>query len=52
MYGGAVDDVGETVVDKSDDVVIWLISPLLGCGYHMFINNYFTSIPVAMYLYN
>ena len=43
--------MGETVVDKSDDVVIRLFSSLLGCGYHMFTNNYFTSIPLDMYLY-
>ena len=49
MYRGA-DDVGETIVDKSGDVVIRLISPLLGYGYHT--DNYFTSISLAMYLYN
>ena len=43
MYGGADDAVGETIVDKSGVVVIRLISPLWG---------YFTSIPLAMYLYN
>ena len=36
MYGGADDAVGETIVDKSGDVVIRLISPLLGYGYHMY----------------
>ena len=51
MYGGADDAVGETIVDKSGDVVIRLISPLLGYGYHMYTDNYFTSIPLAMYLY-
>ena len=51
MYGGADDAVGETIVDKSGDVVIRLISPLLGFGYHMYTDNYFTSIPLAMYLY-
>ena len=40
MYGGA------------SDVVIRLVSPLLGYGYHMYTDNYFTSIPLAMYLYN
>ena len=48
MYG--VDAVGETIVDKSGDVVIRLISPLLGYGYHMYTGNYFTSISLAMYL--
>ena len=48
MYGGADD----AVVDKSGYVVIRLISPLLGCGYHLFTYNYFTSSPLAMYLYN
>ena len=52
IYGGADDAVGETIVDKSGDVVIWLISPLLGYGYHMYTDNYFTSIHLAMYLYN
>ena len=42
----------ETIVDKSGDVVILLISPLLGYGYHMYTDNYFTYIPLAMYLYN
>ena len=51
MYGGADDAVGETIVDKSGDVVIRLISPLLGYGYHMYTDNYLTSIPLAMYLY-
>ena len=27
-YEGADDAVGQTIVDKSGDVVIWLISPL------------------------
>ena len=52
MYGGADDAVGETIVDKSGDVVIRLISPLLGYGYHMYTDIYFTSIPFAVYLHN
>ena len=52
MYAGAGDAVGETIVDKSGDVVIRLISPLLSYGYHIYTDNYFTSIPLAMYLYN
>ena len=32
MYGGADYAVGEMIVDKSGNVVIRLISPLLGYG--------------------
>ena len=51
MYG-ADDNVGPNVVDKSGDVVVRLTSPLFGYGYHMYTDNFYTSIPFAMHLYS
>ena len=51
MYGGADDNVAEHVVDKSGDVVIRLTSLLFVLGYHIYTYNYYTSVPLAMYLY-
>ena len=52
MHGGADDNVGPNVVDKSDDVLVRLTSPLFGYGYHMYTDNFYTSIPLAMHLYS
>ena len=38
MYGGS-----DAVVEKSDDVVILLVR---GYVYHMFTENYYTSMPL------
>ena len=51
MYGDADDNVAEPLVDESGDVVIRLTSPLLDLGYHIYIDNYYTSVPLAMCLY-
>ena len=50
MYAGA-DAVTENIVDKSDDVVNLLISNLLGYGYHMYNDSYYTFIHLAISLY-
>ena len=52
MYGGADDPVDEPVVDKSGDVVIRLTSPLFDLGYHIYTDNFYTSIPLAIFLYS
>ena len=52
MYRGADDNVAEPVVDKSGDVVIRLTSPLFDLCYHIYIDIYYTSVPLAKYLYS
>ena len=52
MYGGADDNVGPNVVDKSGDVLVRLTSPLFCYGYHMYTDNFHTSNPLAMLLYS
>ena len=52
MCVSADDNFAEPIVDKSDDVVIWLTSSLFDLGYHIYTDNYYTSVPLAMYLYS
>ena len=52
MYGGADDAVDEPVVDESGDVVIRLTFPLFDLGYHIYTDNLYTSVPLAIYLYS
>ena len=35
---------------SSEKTVAWLMLPLLDKGYHLFVDNYYTSIPLANYL--
>lgn len=35
---------------SSEKIVVWLLQLLLDKGYHLYIDNYYTSIPLATYL--
>ena len=48
----ADDNVAEPVVAKSGDGVNRFTSPLVDLDYHIYTDNYYTSVPLAMYLYS
>ena len=59
VYTGAADPATDITNDlppdcqtmlSSEQIVIWLMEPLLNKGYNLYTDNYYTSVPLSMYL--
>ena len=35
---------------SSEAIVVWLLQPLLDKGYNLYVDNFYTSVPLAKYL--